>query len=152
MISYTMNKVKQSPLYERICFYCCCSVTKSCPTLCDPHGQQQARLPWPWGSPGVCSDSCPLSKWCCISHPLPPLYLLPSIFPASESFPVSQLFASGDKSIGPSVSGLVLPVNIQGWFPLELTDWISFQSKGLMRVFSRITIQKHQFFCAQPSL
>ena len=83
-----------------------------------------------------------------LCHPL----LLPSVFPASGSFPVSQLFTSGGQSIGASASASVLPVNIQGWFPLGLTGWISLQSKGLSRVFSSTTVQKHQFFVAQTSL
>ena len=80
-----------------------------------------------------------------------PLLLLPSIFPISGSFPISQSFTSGGQSIGASASASVLPMNIQDWFPLELTDGISLQSKGLSRVFSNTTVQKHQFFGAQPS-
>ena len=85
------------------------------------------------------------------SHPLPPSSPLPS-FPISGSFPVSRLFTSGGQSIGASASASVLPMNIQDWFPLGWTDWISFQSKGLSRVFSNTTVQKHQFFGTQPSL
>ena len=81
-----------------------------------------------------------------------PLLLLPSIFPASGSFSVSQLFASGGQSTGVLALGSVLPMNSHGWFPLGLTGWISSQSKGLSRVFSSITVQKHQFFSPQPSL
>ena len=81
-----------------------------------------------------------------------PLLLLPSIFPSLKSFPMSQPFPSGGQSIGASVSALVLPMNIQDWFPLGWTGWISLQSKGLSRVFSNTTVQKHQFFSAQPSL
>ena len=81
-----------------------------------------------------------------------PLLLLPSIFPSIGSFQMSQFFASGGQSIGASASTLVLPMNIQDWFPLGLTDWISLQSKGISRVFSNTTIQKHQFFGAQLSL
>ena len=81
-----------------------------------------------------------------------PLLLLPSLFPASGSFPVSQFFASSVQSIGASASASVLPVNIRDWFPLGWTGWISLQSKGLLRVFSNTTLQKHQFFGAQPSL
>ena len=104
----------------------------------------QASRPSPF--PRVCSDSCPLSPWC---HPTISFFVtlfssrLRS-FPASGSFPVSQLFASGGQSIGASAS--VLPVNIQGWFPLGWTSLISFLSKGLWRVFSSTTVQKHQFF------
>ena len=81
-----------------------------------------------------------------------PLLLLPSIFPASGTFPMSQFFASGGQSIGVSASTSVLPMNIQDWLPLGWTGWISLQSKGLSRVFSNTTVQKHQFFSAQLSL
>ena len=81
-----------------------------------------------------------------------PLFLLPSIVPSIRVFPRSQLFPSGGQSIGVSASASVLPMNIQDWFPLGKTGWISLQSKGLSRVFSNTTFQKHQFFCAQPSL
>ena len=81
-----------------------------------------------------------------------PLFLPPSIFPASGSFPVSQLFTSGDQSIGVSASASVLPMNIQDWFPLRLTSLISLLSRGLSGVFSNTTVQKHQFFGAQLSL
>ena len=116
-----------------------------------PHGLQHARLPCPL-SPRVCSDSCPLSQWChpTISFSVVPLSSYLQSFPASGSFPMSQFFASGSQSIGASAS--VLPVNIQGWFPLGLTGLISLLSKGLSRVFSNTTVQKHQFFSAQPSL
>ena len=137
----------------RIC-HCCCSVTKSWATL-RSHGLQHAsRLPCASLHPGVCLDSCPLKSVMPTNHLILccPLLLLPSIFPSIRSFPVSQLFALGGHSIGASASASVLPVNIQGWFPLGLTGLISLQSKGLSRVFSNITVQKHQFFGAQPSL
>ena len=100
---------------------------------------------------GACSNPCPLSQWChpTISSSVVPLSHLQS-FPASGSFQMSQYFASGGQSIGASVS--VLPMNIQDWFPLGLTGLISLQSKRLSRVFSNTTVQKHQFFSAQPSL
>ena len=128
-----------------------CSVAKSCPTL-QPHELQHARLPCPSLSPGVCSSSCPLSQWChpAISSSVIPFSSCPQSFPASGSFPMSQLFASGGQGIGASAS--VLPVNIQGWFPLGLTGLISLHSKGLSRVFYSTAIQKHQFFGTQPSL
>ena len=129
---------------------CCCSGAKLCPTLL-PHGLQHTRLPCPSLSPGLCSNSCPLS-WSC--HPVisscHPLLLLPSIFPSIRVFSKEVAFVSGDQSIGASAS--VLPMNIQGWFPLGLTSWISLLSKGLSRVFSNTTIQKHQFFSTQPFL
>ena len=118
-----------------------------------PHGLQHARLPCPSPTPGVFSNSCPLSQWChpTISSSVFPLSCLQS-FPSSESFPMSQFFTSGGQSIGASASASVLPVNIQDWFPLGWTGWISLQSKGLSRVFSNTTVQKHQFFGAQLSL
>ena len=113
-----------------------------------PHG----RLPCPSPSPGVCSDSCPLSQWChlTISSSVTPSSCLQS-FPTSGSFPTSWLFASGGQSIGASVSASILPKNIQASFPLRLTVVISSQCKGPSTVFST-TIQKHQFFGTQPSL
>ena len=119
-----------------------------------PGGPQHARLPCPSLSPGVCSNSCPLSRWChsttssSVTHFS---YCLQS-FPASGSFPVSQLFASGGQNIWDSTSASVLPMNIQGWFPLRLTGLISLQSKGLSTVFSNTTIRKYQFFGIQPFL
>ena len=115
-----------------------------------PHGLQHARLPCPTLSPGACSNSCPSSRWCylTISSSAGPFFCLQS-FPASGSFPKSWLFSSSDQSIGVSASVSVLPMNIQGWFPLGWTGWISLQSKGLSRVFSNTTFQKHQFFSAQ---
>ena len=118
-----------------------------------PHRLQHARLPCPSPSPGVCSNSSPLSWWChpTISSSVLPFSCLQS-FPASGSFPVSWLFASGGQNIGASASASVLPMNIQGWIPLGLTSLISLLSKGLSRVFSNITVQKHQLFSAQLSL
>ena len=117
------------------------------------HGLQHIRPPCTLLSPGVCSNSCPVSQWC---HPTiifcHSLLLLPSIFPISGSFPTSWLFASGGWSIGASASATVLPVNIQAWFPLGLTGLISLQSKGISRVFSSTKVQKHQFFGTRPSL
>ena len=119
-----------------------------------PHGLQHARLPCPSPTPGVYSSSRPLSWWC---HPIilscvVPFSSCPQSFPASGSFPVSQFFTSSGQSIGVSASALALPMNIQDWFPLGWTGWISLHSKGLSRVFSNTTVQKHQFFSAQLSL
>ena len=113
-----------------------------------------SRLPYPSPSPGACSDSCPLSQWYhpTISSSVVPFSSHLQAFPASGSFPMSQFFASGGQSIGVSASASVLPMNIQDWFPLGLTDWISLLSKGLSRVFSSTTVPKHQFFSTQPSL
>ena len=131
--------------------YCCCSVTQSCPTL-PPHRLQHSRDPCPSISPRACSNSCLLSKWChpTISSSIIPFSTCLQSFPAAGSFLMSQLLTSGGQSIGPSAS--VLPMNIQDWFPSVLIGWISLQSKGLSRVFSNTTVQKHWFFGTQPSL
>ena len=104
-------------------------------------------------TPRACSNSCPSSWWCysTISSSAVPFSSCLQSFPASGYFLMSQFFATGAQSIGVSASTSVLPMNIQGWFLLELTDWISLQSKGLSRVFSNTTVQKHQFLCAQLS-
>ena len=130
---------------------CCCSVAQLCPTLW-LHGPQHTRLLCPSPTPRACSNSCPLSWWChpTISPSVIPFSCLQS-FPASGSFLMSQLFASGGQSFGASTSALVLPMNIHSWFPLGLTGSISLQSKGLSRVFSNTTVQKDQFFSTQPS-
>ena len=119
-----------------------------------PYGPQHARLPCSSLFSGVRSDSCPLNQWCYLtisSSAMPFAFCLQS-FPASGSFPMSQFFASGGRSIGASASASVLPMNIQGWFPLGSTGLISFQSEGLSRVFSSTTVQNHQFSGAQPSI
>ena len=115
-----------------------------------PHELQHTRPPCPTPTPGVNSNSCPSSRWCHPAIPLSSPSLLPLI-PASISFPMSQLFAWGGQSTGVSASALVLPKNTQGWSPSECTGWSSLQSKGLSRIFSNTTVQKHQFFGAQPS-
>ena len=119
-----------------------------------PHGLQHARLPCPSPTPGVYSHSCPLSQWChpTISSSVTPFSSGLQSFPASGSFQMSQLFTSGGQSIGVSVSSSILPMNIQNWFLLGWTGWISLLSKGLSRVFSNTTVRKHQFFSAQLSL
>ena len=119
-----------------------------------PPGLQLARPPCPSPTPRACSDSCPLSRWChpTISSSVIPFSSCLQSFPASGSFPVSQFFQSGGQSIGASGSASVLTMNIQDWFPLRWTGWISLQSKGLSRVFSNTTVQKHQFLSAQLSL
>ena len=116
-----------------------------------PHGLQHAR---PSPTLRAYSNSCPLSQWC---HPTISSSVIPfsshlQSFPASGSFQMSQFFTSGGQSIGVSASASVLPINIQDWFSLGWTGWISLQSKGLSRVFSSTAIQKHQFFSAQLSL
>ena len=132
-------------------FCCYCSVAKSCPILCNKR-IEHARLPCPL-SPGVCSNPCPLSQWCYLT-------ISSSVTP-SPALNLSQhqglfqwvIFLTSDgQSTGASASASVPPMDIQGWFPLGSTGLISLQSKGLSRVFSNTTIQKHQFFCAQSSL
>ena len=119
-----------------------------------PHGLQHTRLPCPSPSPGACSNPCPLSWWChttILSSVIPFSSCLQS-FPASGSFLMNWLFASGGQSIGTSASASVLPMNIQVWFPLGLTGLVSLLFKGLSRVFTNTTVQKHQFFGSQLSL
>ena len=119
-----------------------------------PHELQHARPPCLSPIPGVHPNSCASSWWWhpAISSSIVPFSSCPQSLSASESFPMRQLFESGSPSIGASASASVLPMNIQDWFPWELTGWISLQSKGLSRVFSSTTVQKHQFFSTQPSL
>jgi len=129
----------------------------SCSVVSDPlrpHGLQHARPPCPSPIPRVYPHSCPLSWWChpTISSSVVPISSRLQSFPASGSFPVSQFFTSGGQSIGVSASKSVLPMNIQDWSSLEWTGWISLQSRGLSRVFSNTTVQKHQFFSIQLSL
>ena len=119
-----------------------------------PHGLHHARLPCPSPTLRAYSNSCPLSQWChpTISSSVVPFSFHLQYFPASGSFPMSQLFASGGQSIGASASASVLPMNIQNWFPLGWTGWISLQSNGCSRIFSNTTAQKHLFFSTQLSL
>ena len=127
------------------------SVQFSCSVMSDslwPHELQHARPPCPSPTPRVHSNSCPSSRWChpAISSSVVPFSSCPQSLPASGSFPMSQFFASGGQSIGVSASA---PKNTQDWSPLGWTGWISLQSKGLSRVFSNTTVQRHQFFHAQ---
>ena len=127
------------------------STTQTYPTPCNP--MDCSRLPCPSPTPGACSNSCPLSRWCnpTISSSIIFSSCLQS-FPASGSFPMSQFFASGGQSIGVSALASVLPMNNQGWFPLGLTGLFSLQFKGLSRIFSNTTVWNHQFFGTQLSL
>ena len=133
------------------------SVQFSCSVVSDslqPHGLQHTRPPCSSLTPGIYSNSCPLSWWC---YPINSASVIPfssclQSFPGSGSFPMSQFLASGGQNIGVSASASVLPMNIQDWSHLGWTGWISLQSKGLSRVFSNTTVQKHQFSSAQPSL
>ena len=133
--------------------FSCSSVAQSCltPWTC---GLQHARLHCPSLSHGVCSDLCPLRQWChpTISSSVTPYSSCPQSFLELGSFPMSWLFTSGGQNIGASAPASILPVNIQGWFPLGLTGLITLPSKGLSRVFSSTTVWKHHFFSTQPSL
>ena len=119
-----------------------------------PHGPQHSRSPCPSPTPRVYPYSCPLSRWChpTISSSFVPFSTFLQSFPASGTFPVSQLFTSGGQSIWVSTSKSVLPMNTQDWSPLGWTGWISLQFKRLSRVFPNTTVQKHQFFGTQLSL
>ena len=133
------------------------SVQFSCSVVSEslrPHGLQHTRLPCPSPTPGACSNSCPSSQWC---HPVISSFVIPfpsclQYFPTSMCFPMSWRFRSGGENVGTSASISVLPMNIQSWFPLGVTGLISLLSKRLSCVFSSTTVQKHQFFSAQPSL
>ena len=132
---------KQNSIYVR------CSIQFSCSVMSDslrPHEPQQTRPPCPSPTPEACSNSCPSSWWWHpnISSSVVPFSSHLQSFPASGSFPISQFFTSGSQSIGVTASASVLPMNIQDWFPLGLTGWISLKSKGLSRVFSNITVQR----------
>ena len=126
------------------------SVTQSCPTRWH-HGMQHNRLPCPSPIPRAYSSSCALGQWCHpnISSSVDPFPSCLQSFPAPGSVPKSQFFPSGGKSIGALASASVLPVNIQDWFPLGFSGWMSLQFKGLSRVFSNTKVQKHKFFSAQ---
>ena len=133
------------------------SVQFSCSVVSDslqPHELQHARLPCPSPTPRVHPNSCALSLWChpTTSSSVMPFSSCPQSFPASGSFQMSQFFGSGSQSIEVSASASVLPMNIEGCFPLGWTGWISLQTKGLSTVFSNTTVQKDQFFGAQLSL
>ena len=133
------------------------SVQFSCSVVSDslwPHESQHTRPPCPSPTPGVYPNPCPSSWWChpAISSSVVPFSSCPQPLPAWGSFPMSQLFTSGGQSIGVPASTSVLPMKTQDWSPLGWTGWISLQSKGLSRVFSNTTVQKHQFFGTQLSL
>ena len=119
-----------------------------------PHRLQHTRLPCPSPNPRAYSNSCPSNWWChpTISSSVVPFSTCPQSFPASGSFPMNQHFTSGGQNIGVSASTSVLPMYTQDWSPLGWTGWSSLQSKGLSRVFSNTTVQKHQFFGAWLSL
>ena len=158
-------RFKTLPVYLKLAQLCKSTILKkkhprqntvqfSCSVVLDSlpaHESQHLRPPCPSPTPGVHSDSHPSSQWC---HPAMSSSVVPSCpqsLPASETFPMSQLFAWGGQSTGVSVLASFLPKKSQGWSPSERTGWISLQSKGLSRVLSNTTVQKHQFFGAQPS-
>ena len=130
------------------------SVAQLCPTLCDPMNRSTPGLPVHHQLLKFTQNSCPLSRWChpTISSSVVPFFSCPQSLPASGSFQMSQLFASGGQTIGVSASTSVFPMYTQDWFPLRRTGWISLQSKELSKVFSKTTVQKHQLFRAQLSL
>ena len=140
--------------YVSLKFNCMCVYISSVQLLSCvwPHESQHARPPCPSPTPRVYSNSCPLSQWChpAISSSVIP-FSCPQFLPASRSFPMNQLFAWGGQSTGASTSTSVLPRSTEDWSPLGWNGWISLQSKGLSRVFSNTTAQKHQFFGAQLS-
>ena len=149
---WSLNLASGSQLLKPLQF----PVQFSCWVMSDslwPHGLQHTRLPCRSPTLGACSDSCPSSWWChpTISSSFVPFSSCLRSFPVSGSFPMSRFFASGGQSIRVSASAWVPPVSIQDWFPLGWTSWISLHSQGLSRVFSNTTVQKHQFFSAQPS-
>ena len=147
------QKQKLREYYEQVSLFSqfSCSVMSGC---LRPYESQHARPPCPSPTSGVYANSCPSSRWC---HPTTSSSVVPfssclQSLPASGSFQMSQLCASGGQSIGASASASVLPVTIQDWFISRWTGWISLQSKGLSRVFSNTTVQRHPFFSAQLSL
>ena len=148
-VNSAMSPTSASPIRHPLQFFSCQSFQLSW-----PHGLQHIRLHSPSPSLRICSSSHPLSQW---YHPtilssVVPFSSCHLSFPTSGYFQMSQLFTSGGQSIGISASASVLPMNIQDWFPLGWTGWISLQSKGLSRVFSNTTVQKHQFFGTRLSL
>ena len=156
----TYKTYRTTPSLPTITLYCYSrqvarfsSVTQSRKLFGTPwNASHQASLSMP--TPGVYSNSCPLCRWCLptISTSVIPFFLCLKSFPVSGSFPMSQFFASGSQSIGVSASTSVLPMNIQDWFSWGLSVLISLQSKGLSRIFSNTTVQKHQFYGTQLSL
>ena len=146
LVSYSLKLLFSSVQFS--------SVTQSCLTLCDSMDCSTPGFPVHHQLLQACSNSCPLNQWChqTISSSVIPISSCHQSFPASGYFPMSQFFTSGGQSIGVSGSAPVFPMKIQDWFPLGLTDLISLPSKGLSRVFSNTTVQKHQFFSTQLSL
>ena len=149
------QNIKQTHYHNKFMHYCSVQFSRSVMSdSLQPHESQYARPPCPSPTPGVHPNSCPLSWWChpAISSSVDPFSSCLQSFPVSGSFQMSQLLPSGGQSIGVSASTSVLPMNTQDWSPLGWTGWISLESKGLSRVFSNTTAQKHQFFSAHLSL
>ena len=144
-----INEKKKTGFWENILQFSHSVVSDSL----RPYESQHARPPCPSPTPGVHSNLCPSSQWCypAISSSVVPFSSCSQSLPASESFPMSQLFTWGGQSTGVSASASFPPKKAQGWSPSEWTGWISLESKGLSRVFSNTTVPKHQFFGAQPS-
>ena len=152
MTTYFQNNCKYVSEVNSVQF---CSVTRSCLTICKPMNRSMWGLPLcPSPTPGVHPNPCPLSRWChpTISSSVISFSSCPQSFPASGSFQMYQLFTSDGQSTGVSASTSVLPMNIQDWFPLGWTGWISLLSKGFSRVFSNTTVQKHSAFFYSPTL
>ena len=147
-IIFKLSQFKSVPQFSSVQFSC--SVTSD---SLQPHESQHARPPCPLPTPRVHSNSGPSSWWChpTISSSVIPFTSCPQSLPASESFPMSQLFTWGGQSIGVFALASFLPKNTQDWSPLEWTGWLSLKSKGLSTVFSSTTIQKHHFFGTQLS-
>ena len=153
---HSLSKYQLAWLLDHMVRVCFRSVQFSRSVVSDslwPHELDHNRPPCPLPTPRVYPNSCPLSRWChwTTSSSVIPFSSHPQSFPASGSFQMSQLFASGGQNIGVSASASVLPMNTQDWTPLGWTGWISLQSKRLSRVFSNTTVQKHPFFGAQLS-
>ena len=150
-MNIALNMKWQDRMREYIHIYILCPIVSNSLWL---NESQHTRPPYPSPTPRVHPNSCPSSQWYhpAISSSVIPFSSCPQSLPASESFPMSQLFSWGGQSIGVSASASVIPINTQDWSPLGWTAWISLQSKGLSRVFSNTTVQKHQFFGAQLSL
>ena len=152
---FSLSQGKCSIVDQFECFYSSVQFSRSVMSeSLWPHELQHARPPCPSPTPGVHPNPCPLSQWChpTISSSVIAFSSCPQSFPASGSFQMSRLLASGGQSIGVSASTAVSPMNTQDWSPLWWTGWISLQSKGLSRVFSNTRVQKHQIFSAQLSL
>ena len=155
--NWLKKRRNRNDIFQDMSYFILLSVQFSCSVLSDflqPHKLQHTRLPCPSPTPGAYSNSCLLSRWChpTISSSVVPFASLLQYFPSSVPFPVRQFFPSGGQSIGVSPLASILPMNIRDQFPLGWTGWISLQSKGLSRVFSSTTIQRHLFFSAQLPL